>query len=221
MILKSGEQKVKYKIFSNGKNIDIGFDIYIVNKGKVYKNIVDIEEEEVKMPPSGVYEGEFIFMAEVPYENKGWSDGEDLRKFNREEVEQAVVDFYKKMWNIYNDKTAPDVLFPYIEKKDRELAQAHYQSKQEIEVNFDTHMRPFKNKSYELQPLENYKMVLYGEGRVASLEQTSMDIRLRGRQALWAKFRFEGKKSINTSFPHMYLYLPKGKKLRDGLQIIR
>lgn len=64
-------------------------------------------------------------------------------------------------------------------------------------------------------------MTLYGDGKIVALEQTSMDIRLRGRLALWAKFSFEGEKSIKTSFPHLYLYLPKGKDLQDNLQIIR
>lgn len=236
LILKSGEQEVKFRLYAyenedfdeeSGIHIRVlvrdNIDVERLGIGNAKETLIIEREFRVNqlINKGGYYEGEFTFTAEVPYENKGWSDGQDLTQFDKKELETAVVNFYKKMWNIYNDKKNPDQLFPYIEQKDKELVQSLFQDEYEIKENLKAHLRPFVNPTYQLQPLENYKMTLYGDGKIVALEQTSMDIRLRGRLALWAKFSFEGEKSIKTSFPHLYLYLPKGKNLQDGLQIIR
>jgi len=56
--------------------------------------------------------------------------------------------------------------------------------------------------------------------KAVALEQTSMDIRLHGESSLWAKFKTD-LGSTRGDMSQLILYLPKGKKLRDGLQIIR
>ena len=225
VILKSGKQKIRYKVNSKKREVYIGIDVKeLDNKGKMQvedEKMVKNYEQTITMPESGVYEGEFSFVALVPYENKGWSEGQDLTKFSKQELETAVVAFYQKMWNIYNDKTKKDVQFPLILERERETAQSLYETKKGLNENLDAYLRPYTNSTYQLQPLENYKMVFYGADKVVALQQTSTDIRLRGKLALWAKYQNEGGKSIRTSFPNLYLYLPQGKSLKDGLQIIR
>lgn len=68
-----------------------------------------------------------------------------------------------------------------------------------------------------MQPLENYKMVLYGGGRLVRLEQTSPNKRLRGESALWAKYKDEDGNGIGN-FINIYLHIPKGK---TNFEIIR
>ena len=81
-------------------------------------------------------------------------------------------------------------------------------------------MQPYTDDSYQMQPLENYKMVFYGDGKAVALEQTSTDIIYKGESAFWAKYKTEkGSNMMYTT--RITLYLPQGKKLEDGLQIIR
>lgn len=218
LILKSGEQKITYRVFSQEKELFIGFEVYIMDKNKLYKTVKTIKET-VKIPSSGIYEGEFTFTAEVPYENKGWNDGQDLTQFDKKELETAVVNFYKKMWNIYNDKSRKDDQFPLIFEREKETAISNYSSKEELEEQLQEYMLPYTNPTYEMLPLENYKMVFYANGKAVALEQTSMLPQLRGFSALGAKYKEDD--TTYGDMSQLILYLPKGKNLQDGLQIIR
>ncbi|WP_438711100.1 hypothetical protein ACSTS3_21530 [Aquimarina muelleri] len=42
------------------------------------------------------YEYTFTFNAEVPYSNEGWSNGEDLTRFDKEELEKQVLKYYNE-----------------------------------------------------------------------------------------------------------------------------
>ena len=166
------------------------------------------------------YEGNFMFDATVPYDNKGWSEGQDLTKFDKKELESAVVTFYKKMWNIYNDKNRKEAQFPLIVEREREIGKSKYYEKKDIEDIIQEFLLPYTNETYVMQPIENYKMVFYGDGKLTGLEQTTSDIRLRGQSAFWAKYKTA--KGSNMAYAtRILLYLPLGKRLEDGLQIIR
>lgn len=222
MILKSGEQKIKYRIESKEKEVYIGIEVVeIDNKGAMKvadEKMIKNYEKTIQMPANGVYEEEFTFTAEVPYENKGWSDGQDLRKLDKDRLQKAVVAYYQKMWDIYNDKSKKEKQFPLI--LEREIAISEYSSRKKLETILQELLFPFTDDTYKIQPLENYKMVFYGYGKLVGLEQTSMDIRLRGGSALWAKYKYENSTTI-ADYTQILLYLPPGKKLEDGLQIIR
>lgn len=245
-ILKSGKQKISYRFYpveDNEKKFTNSFlentrykiTILVRDKQEVERvGLLNAEEKKViikelkttadngEIPVgSTYYEGSFEFDAEVPYENEGWSKGQDLTKFDQEELEKAVLAFYQKMWNIYDDKTKIDEQFPLILNREIETAQSQYFGKEEVNEALDFYLMPYKLNYFELQPIENYKIVNYGEGRIVSLEQQSSDVRLRGQFALWAKIKLNGEKSIRTYFPNLYLYLPEGKSLEDGLAIIR
>ena len=224
VILKSGKQKIRYKVNSKKREVYIGIDVKeLDNKGKMQvedEKMVKNYEQTITMPDSGVYEGEFTFDALVPYDNKGWSEGQDLTKFDKKELESAVVAFYKKMWNIYNDKTKKEAKFPLFLEREREIAKSDYASKETLEEILKEYLLPYSNPTYEMLPLENYKMVFYGDGKAVALEQTSMVIQLRGYSALAAKYKTDMGSTLGD-MSQMILYLPQGNRLQDGLQIIR
>ena len=228
-ILKTGKQKVTFRLFSE-KGFDETDDFNIKvgvldNKGR--KHIEDERLVATYITKSGelpvgqnYYEGNFMFDATVPYDNKGWSEGQDLTKFDKKELESAVVTFYKKMWNIYNDKNRKEAQFPLIVEREREIGKSKYYEKKDIEDIIQEFLLPYTNETYVMQPIENYKMVFYGDGKLTGLEQTTSDIRLRGQSAFWAKYKTA--KGSNMAYAtRILLYLPLGKRLEDGLQIIR
>jgi hypothetical protein len=220
VILKSGDQKIRYKIFSKEKESYIGIEVYTIdNKNKDLKTIKNYERT-IKMSDSGVYEGEFTFDALVPYENKGWSEGQDLTTFDKKELETAVVAFYQKMWNIYHDKSKKEEQFPLIVEREREIALSKYYFKKDLEEILEENLLPYTNSSYEMLSLEDYKMVFYGNGKAVALEQANLTLPLRGYSALGAKYKTE-KGSTLGDMTQLILFLPQGKSLKDGLQIIR
>lgn len=248
-ILKSGVQKITYRLYpapaeyngENGdkfsKNTSFAIEVFVNDKAKklplgeeklikrenAARNTVmlgkdkDIKEEWFVAEGKDYYEASFTFDAQVPYEIEGWSKGQDLRKFDQKELQNAVVNFYKKQWNIYNAKDK-DAMFSYLYKKERGVRQSHYYNKERLEKVLKEYLEPFSIKTYKPEPLENYKMVFYGDGKIVALEQTSMDVRLRGEGALWGLSNDEDE---NAYFHYRYLYLPEGKKLEDGLEVIR
>ena len=223
LLMKSGLQTVRIKIFSKNKDAYANIRVIEVDNRR-YKEfdekLIKKYEQTITMPDSGVYEGEFTFDALVPYDNKGWSEGQDLTKFDKKELESAVVAFYKKMWNIYNDKTKKEAKFPLFLEREREIAKSDYASKETLEEILKEYLLPYSNPTYEMLPLENYKMVFYGDGKAVALEQTSMVIQLRGYSALAAKYKTDMGSTLGD-MSQMILYLPQGNRLQDGLQIIR
>ena len=177
----------------------------------------DIAIKEFAGKGKKYFEHSFYFDAQVPYVNKGWSEGQDLRKLDQKELEKEVVSFYKKQWNIINDKKADD-LFSYLYLKEKETTQAEYEVEKELKENLNSYLEAFTIKDYKLEPLEKYKLVFYGDGKMVTLEQNSLDVRLRGKSALWAKYKDDG--TTMADFPKYNLYLPQSKSLNQ-LEVIR
>lgn len=229
-ILKSGIQEFKLRIFVNESDTDGQFE-FDVRIGYYYEDNPhdldkyqyvskkELKKSDFKKVGENVYETIYEFESEVPYENEGWSNGQDLTKFDQKELEKAVLAFYQKMWNIYNDKSKIEEQFPLIFKREVESAQNRYLTKLEIQEVLDELMRPYSNPTYEMQPIDHYKIVYYGDGKMVALELETNDIRLRGKSALWAKYK-DGNSTLGYS-QGLLLYLPQGKSLEDGLEIIR
>lgn len=65
-----------------------------------------------------------------------------------------------------------------------------------------------EDSTTKLQPFKDYKMVFYGNNRLAFLMQNSLDPRLRHKNALWLKY--EKGTRVRAQFFGLYLYMPKG-----------
>jgi hypothetical protein len=230
-ILKTGKQKIRIRIFPDDENAELSFyfrvkiGYYFKDKPRYDDHIItkeiEFQKSDFKKTGENVYETTYEFEAEVPYENKGWSEGQDLRKYDPKELEKAVLAFYQKMWDIYNDKSKIDAQFPLIYNREVESAQSQYFDKNDIEESLSFYLDPYNLEYFAMQPIENYKMVYYGDGKMVVLESTSMDKRFRGTIAIWAKIKFNGQETVRSYLPDLYLYLPQGKSLEDGLEIIR
>ena len=150
------------------------------------------------------YEFKGVFDATVPYELKGWSDGEKFDTKKLSDLEEEVLSAYTKLGN---DMTKKDVEAEYKFAKTRttEMAVAMYLDKNAIEASYQNDTEEYNSKDFTIQPFENYKMVIYGDGKVVALERT--DSKYKGQSALRAKFvNDEGKKRVN--FYNLLLYRP-------------
>jgi hypothetical protein len=247
-ILKSGKQKITYRIYpapkefngdsdvfdsetefnvtvyvnDNATGLEVGEEKLIIKHNAPTKirmggSSNDIAVKEFAGKGKKYYEHSFYFDAEVPYENIGYTNGQDLRKLNQKDLESAVIKFYQKQWKIYNDKNTDDLFF-YLYIKEKELRQSMYEEKKELEQNLKEYLEPLALKNYKPEPLKDYKMAFYGDGKMVALEQTSMDIRLRGEGALWGLDN--DPKGRTAYFHYRYLFLQQGKSLNE-LQVVR
>lgn len=232
-IFKNGVQKVTLRMYSIGKNQDFEFSTFTDNtsmkieitesdnrkrdlKGKeitsyktpvsISKNADGYEKSSFENSGKDYYEASFSFNAVVPYEFKSLDKALDLSKWKKVVLEEKVVDFYKNQWNLINEKKI-DLYFSYLELKEKETCQSEFNSKDELQENLQAYLEIFNNLTFKLEPLENYTVKLYGDGRIVCLELKSLDKIMRGKSALWGKYKDE--ESVRAKYRKYYLYIPE------------
>ena len=65
------------------------------------------------------------------------------------------------------------------------------------------------NNTLEMQPLENYKLEFFADGKLVALMLDTKDNRFRGNTALWAKVDYKG--GVRPLFLNRYFYIPQGE----------
>ena len=139
-ILKNGKYKVKLRIFpafkagekliasKDIKNSNISFGSYIRNRET--DEILNYEDKPLPITAPTIdvpyFEQEWeVELTDLPYELEGWSKGQDLRKWDKKELEKKVVEYYQKLWRILNNGEGEK----YVEvwkKADQELFSYYY-----------------------------------------------------------------------------------------------
>ena len=245
-ILKGGVQKLTYRLYPTGDlmkenygddeptvttltdltsvNIKI---IQMDNKGeKKFKDEVLVMEHISQNDKSGnfiasgkpYYEYTFEFNAEVPYELEGWTNGQDLTKLDQKLVEKKALEFHNTYQKIYENQDA-DALAKIRFGKEVITCQAYFKNSLDIKEIWNEYLGFLNAKNKEFIPLNNYKKVIYGDGKIIVLLQKSLEKRYRGLSAmLYTYLDSDNEKSFYSSA--VFLYLPKGKKLEDGLYMI-
>jgi hypothetical protein len=241
-IFKSGTQKVTFRLYPARKGNDFDYqklkeetdmkitisELNNVNRNKkgneittyltptiTIKDIYGNSVTQFTATGKTYYEAGFTFEAKVPYEFTSLDKGQDLRKWKHEKIQQKVVDFYKNQLTLLKEKKKEEY-FSFLELREKETRQSLYFNKKELEEILDLYLDPFTIPNYKMQPLENYKLKFYGDGRIVCLELESLDNHLRGESALWAKVD-EGDGEMGDFFK-FYLYIPEGE---DELEILR
>ena len=227
-ILKNGKYKVKLRIFPAFKagekliefddieKSNISFDSYIRNKETNeilnYNSIpLPIVAPKEDVP---YFEQEWeVEITDLPYELEGWSKGQDLRKWDKKELEKKVVAYYQKLWRILNNGEGERYMDLW-KQADQELMFYDY------ETDYDS---IYKEESEEIKKnctdnmiyLEDYEMKLYAEGKLVCLERKTHTREFNNYSPLdikgWSPLIRKGRKSGAEDFP-VKLYLPEGSK---------
>jgi len=246
-ILKNGEQKLTYRLYPIGNLIAETYDSYENGKAIVEKTITTLtdltavsiniikmdkkkgqklEDEEVVMEHSSAtkegkfiasgkpyYEYTFTFNAQVPYENEGWSKGQDLRKLDPKLLEKKAVEFYQEYGKLF-EKKDKSLLASLNFGHEKRNAIAYYKNQKDIKELWDEYLYGLKINNVKVLPIENYSMVFFGDGKIVFLLLNSLKESYRGGGALI----IDSDEAIDM--PGIYLYLPEGKRLEDGLYMI-
>ena len=225
-ILKNGKYKVKLRIFpafKAGKKLiefddieksNISFGSYIRNKET--DEILNYEDKllPITAPTIDVpyFEQEWeVEITDLPYELEGWSKGQDLRKWDKKELEKKVVAYYQKLWKMLNDGDGERFMKLW-EKADDENAIYDYDT--EIDEANKSEIADIKKHCVNrMIPLEDYEMKLYAEGRLVCLERKTHTREFNNYSPLdikgWSPLIRKGRKSGAEDFP-VKLYLPEG-----------
>ncbi len=194
-INKSGEQKLSIIVMPlQGKKLTRNADITI--RLMRYADMTDKENEyggattllEWEMPQIDenanlpIFRFDTIFKADVPYEINTINYATDLTKMDKDVLLKEVVNQFETLHSyIKNDY---DKFNDFSKENIKNIRLPSYKTEEDLmEVLLDNKMNFEKPENKKLlQPLENYKMVLYGNGRVATLERLKDEGRV-----IWGK----------------------------------
>ena len=226
-VLKNGKCKIKLQIFplfrrgdtlvtvENIMRCNLFFGSYIRNKetDEILNYKADVALPIVA-PKEDVpyFEQEWeVEITDLPYELEGWSKGQDLRKWDKKELEKKVVAYYQKLWRILNNGEGERYMDLW-KQADQELMFYDY------ETDYDS---IYKEESEEIKKnctdnmiyLEDYEMKLYAEGKLVCLERKTHTREFNNYSPLdikgWSPLIRKGRKSGAEDFP-VKLYLPEG-----------
>lgn len=238
LLFKSGKHTVSYKMYPMYKSEESGktlstfidetvleFSLYSFDKRN--KGADDVEylkyevpKIETKVTPDystfkfegagkTFYEGSFDINVDVPYElHPPFENAQDLRKMDKKDLETKLFAKYKEVWNVYQNKELDNIArLEYDALKN--LYVSNYESKETIQENWDVFYKVYKSSSFEMQPIEKYKLEFFADGKMAALMLDTTDNRFRGNTALWAKVDYDG--GLRPLFLNFYFYLPQGE----------
>ena len=245
-ILKSGTQKLTYRLYPTGDLMKESYGgdeatvttltdltsvsikiIQMDNKGeqKLKDEVVvmhhnSLNDKSGKFIASGkpYYEYTFEFQAEVPYELEGWTKGQDLTKLDQKLLEKKALEFHNMYQKIYENEDA-DALAKLNFGSEYLDSQVYYRNEKSILEVWSEYNFGVKIKNKKFNHLNDYKKVLYADGRILVFMQKRLDLPYRSKAGL--TFNYIDDENFESFYSCMaYLYLPKGKKLEDGLYMI-
>lgn len=155
------------------------------------------------------YEGSFDINVDVPYDlNRPFEKAQDLRKMDKKELETKLLAKYKEVWNIYQNKEYDNIArLAYDNLKSSFIST--YSDNEEIESAWYKILNMYKSSEVQMQPIENYTLEFFAEGKLVAFITKSKDNKFRGKNALWGKLVKNGN---NSSFEiKNYFYIPQGE----------
>ncbi len=169
-------------------------------------------------PDLQYYEHTAVFEVEVPYTIEKWGSSQVLYTENAEQLKkltEEVMAAYIEMKDIFQRKDE-ERLAAVSYNKEKIIAQqlfftkkkSHERWENDYLINFNSNER----RDLEMQPIENFKIVFYGNGRLVALER--VDLQFRGESALMSYYKNE--KGERVSHYNFILHRPKkGGKLES------
>ena len=156
------------------------------------------------------YEGSFEVELDVPYQlQPPFATAQDLRKMDQKLLMTKLLAKYKEIWQIYKNREIDNIARLEFDNL-KHYAISNYETKETIAEDWKVFYNVYKNNNtFEMQPLENYKLEFFADGKLVALMLDTKDNRFRGNTALWAKVDYEG--GIRPLFLNRYFYIPQGE----------
>lgn len=178
-ILNSGSYNLKVRLVPRQDN---DFNLLpLIEKGssvriKVSKTINKKEEimldEKISVENENLpfIEKKYLINFTVPYNLKGWLNGVDLAKEDKDKLQKEVVEFYLEMMDLYRSKNIEKISEVYYSRQ-AEIAQSLFSSNEKDSKVLIDNLNNDINREQSFS-LTDYKMQLYGGGKVVGLIRT-------------------------------------------------
>ena len=154
------------------------------------------------------YEGSFEVELDVPYQlQPPFATAQDLRKMDQKLLMTKLLAKYKEVWQIYKNRELDNIARIEFDML-KDYAVSHYATKEVIKKNWDFLYDNYKNTSFEMQPISNYKLEFFADGKLVALMLDTKDNKIRGNTALWIKLKDEENTPV---FFNRYFYIPQGE----------
>lgn len=151
------------------------------------------------------------FQADVPYQLAGWENSTDLKTLDSAVLQEQLVKEYKKFHGWLQNNDVDQIAAKKL-VSEKEIAQAYFYDKQTNDRFLSEFLQRWGQKNLKMQPLENYKLAIYGDGKIATL----IDVIDNG-SPLWGNYEV-GEDQFKHNTYLLYFHIPKGKK---DLELIR
>ena len=154
------------------------------------------------------YEGSFEVELDVPYQlQPPFATAQDLRKMDQKQLMTKLLAKYKEVWQIYKNREINNIARLEFDML-KDYAVSHYATKEVIKKNWEYLYDNYKNTSFEMQPISNYKLEFFADGKLVALMLDTKDNKIRGNTALWIKLKDEENTPV---FFNRYFYIPQGE----------
>ena len=154
------------------------------------------------------YEGSFEVELDVPYQlQPPFATAQDLRKMDQKLLMTKLLAKYKEVWQIYKNREINNIARLEFDML-KDYAVSHYATKEVIKKNWEYLYDNYKNTSFEMQPISNYKLEFFADGKLVALMLDTKDNKIRGNTALWIKLKDEENTPV---FFNRYFYIPQGE----------
>lgn len=151
------------------------------------------------------------FQADVPYTLSGWENSTDLSKMNSTVLEKQLLKEYQKFHGWLQNGKLDEMANAKL-TAEKEVAQAFFYDKKTNENFLSTFLQRWGQKGLKMQPLENYKVAIYGDGKIVTLIDN-----IDGSSPLWGNYEV-GENQFKNNTYMLYFHIPKGK---TELEVIR
>jgi hypothetical protein len=215
VILKSGRQRLKIRMFPPVDDNyvmqtlieprDVGLEFRIVygdekrDKPRDFHEVFKFELPKFEHPLP-YYEVNLEFEAEVPYELEGWTNGVDLTKEDKKELQKEVEEYYRKVIKMYETGDVNGLAGIYY-KRQKDIGQTLYRNrKEDYEMLIEEWTKDVnKDQTFELK---DYDLRFFGDGKMVALIRND-----RYNQRLPALFS-ENKEINKVYYYYLFLYRP-------------
>lgn len=177
-IVKSGEQKISLKMLSvdNGNPFPVGAEIsltideYPTRQARDRKTVFSYKTKPFDEKNTGVFSDERSFVSNVPYELTDWRQGVDLAKENSDSLRQEIEKKYIEYTEVF--KNADLGKYKELTKLRQEnIFTSMYYTEEQKKQAEKSYVSGIENNKVKLYPLEKYKLVFYGNGKLVGLRK--------------------------------------------------
>ncbi|AWG26043.1 hypothetical protein [Flavobacterium kingsejongi] len=157
------------------------------------------------------YEGNFTIDVKVPYTlEEKFKDAQDLRKMDPKILEAKLLNHYKQVKKIYEEKEYDNIAKLSYDKLRNEFVSTYDDDQREIEEGWNDFLDAIKQPTLQMQPITDYKLQFYAEGKLVGFVNQSVNGRYQGTSALWGKFAGDSGHFLSFEIKSLY-YIPKGE----------